>query len=569
MERTTTAISAILALCGSCSALLAQPFPVTGIGNLSGGPSIAWAISNGSGQPVVGETDTNNNLNHKACTFTTGMLATNTGSGPGGFFTPQAAYRISTTNLIYCGSGQSASISTRAFRNYGGTTTELGTINPFLQNSEARGVNNNGTIVGTCWAMNYYPGSGGGNSYAFSWTPTNPGTPTSTAGTLAFIPLHAAYDINDSNLVVGQLNGLPYQLNLNTSALASMGSLGGSLAGAALSNNNAGAAVGYSPATSGFRHAFRWTSGGGMQDIHPAVLASPPVGESFAYDVNASGLVVGTFYAANTGANGHAFIYNPASGLWRDLNTWLPSGSGWVLEVAYGISDNTCVVGRGKHNGQTEGFKMCVIPPALPPLPCPGGPLTPIPNQFVCPGGTVVFDVDASTVGATPATPATVEWDYVAGRAPAGMTHEYHRVMDGVNTDPQTGEPIFVASFGGGGTVGGTSLTMTSIASPGGGGVGGGGGGWTVRALVHGPCDTMYTNAATAFVAPADVGGQGGMPGGDGAYDNNDFVVYIDKFFTGDPVADVGVQGGALGSDGLYDNNDFVVFIDLFFHACS
>ena len=32
--------------------------------------------------------------------------------------------------------------------------------------------------------------------------------------------------------------------------------------------------------------------------------------------------------------------------------------------------------------------------------------------------------------------------------------------------------------------------------------------------------------------------------------------------------SDVGRQGGASGADGLFDNNDFVVFIDLFFTGC-
>jgi hypothetical protein len=65
-----------------------------------------------------------------------------------------------------------------------------------------------------------------------------------------------------------------------------------------------------------------------------------------------------------------------------------------------------------------------------------------------------------------------------------------------------------------------------------------------------------------------DVGKQGGLPGPDGLRDNNDFVVFIDFFFTQNPIADFGKQGGLPGSDDLYDNNDFVVFIAAFFAAC-
>ncbi|MFT3685950.1 MAG: GC-type dockerin domain-anchored protein [Phycisphaerales bacterium] len=568
MERCRVGIVTMVLTAGTCGVASAQPFSPVGIGNLSGGPSIAWGISNGAGQPVVGETDTNNNANHKACTFTSGMLAVNNGSGPGGFFTPQAAYRINSNpaTLIHVGSGQSAAIATRAFRCNAGVTVELGTINPFLQNSEAWGVNFNGTTVGTCWANNSYPGAGGNNSFAFKWVPTSP---SSNTGTMSMIPLHAAYDINDSDLVVGQLNGLPYQLNLNTSALTYMGSLGGFLAGAALSNNNSGAAVGYSPATNGFRHAFRWTSGSGMQDVHPAVLGA--TAESFAYDVNATGVLVGKFHGPSAGPNGHAFIYNPVSGVWRDLNTWLPSGSGWVLEAAYGISDNMCVVGRGVHNGQVEGFKMCVVAPQPPQLPCGGGPLPPIPNQSACPGGTMTFHVDPAGVGGAPGAQVQTEWVY---KQKNNTTLQFRSIVDGLNIDPDTGEPLFMATIGGGGgggggTIGdGTLLSITPIPSPAG-GSGGGGGGWAVRAWVRGPCDTLFSNAATAFVAPADVGVQGGGVGKDGQYDNNDFIAFIGLFFAGDAAADVGMQGGLLGSDGQFDNNDFISFIGQFFHACG
>ena len=67
---------------------------------------------------------------------------------------------------------------------------------------------------------------------------------------------------------------------------------------------------------------------------------------------------------------------------------------------------------------------------------------------------------------------------------------------------------------------------------------------------------------------PADVGGVGGVPGADGLLDNNDFVVFIDYFFTNNPIADVGQAGGVPGADGQWNNNDFVVFIDMFFAGC-
>lgn len=83
-------------------------------------------------------------------------------------------------------------------------------------------------------------------------------------------------------------------------------------------------------------------------------------------------------------------------------------------------------------------------------------------------------------------------------------------------------------------------------------------------------CDHVAVSlvVAAAGCGPADIGGTGGVPGSDGALDNNDFVVYIDWFFGGVPAADRGTTGGVPGSDGAFDNNDFIVFIDQFFTGC-
>ncbi len=78
----------------------------------------------------------------------------------------------------------------------------------------------------------------------------------------------------------------------------------------------------------------------------------------------------------------------------------------------------------------------------------------------------------------------------------------------------------------------------------------------------------LVTTAVALPLCPADIGSTGGVAGRDGRLDNNDFVVFIEAFFGGSPVADRGVQGGVPGSDGVFDNNDFVVFIDQFFGGC-
>ncbi|MBY0307105.1 MAG: hypothetical protein K2Q09_00040 [Phycisphaerales bacterium] len=67
---------------------------------------------------------------------------------------------------------------------------------------------------------------------------------------------------------------------------------------------------------------------------------------------------------------------------------------------------------------------------------------------------------------------------------------------------------------------------------------------------------------------PGDLGGPGGFPVSDGALDNNDFIAFIDLFFSHDPTADTGRSGGVRGQDGTFDNNDFIAFIDAFFEGC-
>ncbi|MBY0307346.1 MAG: immunoglobulin domain-containing protein, partial [Phycisphaerales bacterium] len=82
-------------------------------------------------------------------------------------------------------------------------------------------------------------------------------------------------------------------------------------------------------------------------------------------------------------------------------------------------------------------------------------------------------------------------------------------------------------------------------------------------------CVAVSTAAARVSTPPADVGSQGGVPGPDGQFDNNDFIVFINGFFAQEGFADLGVQGGVPGSDGLFDNNDFIAFITAFFAPCG
>jgi hypothetical protein len=69
-------------------------------------------------------------------------------------------------------------------------------------------------------------------------------------------------------------------------------------------------------------------------------------------DINVHGAAVGA--AAVTG-DLHAFLFDGTTLI--DLNSAIPSGTGWVLREARGISDKGCITGSGALNGQPyRGF---------------------------------------------------------------------------------------------------------------------------------------------------------------------------------------------------------------------
>ncbi|MFT3684426.1 MAG: GC-type dockerin domain-anchored protein [Phycisphaerales bacterium] len=76
------------------------------------------------------------------------------------------------------------------------------------------------------------------------------------------------------------------------------------------------------------------------------------------------------------------------------------------------------------------------------------------------------------------------------------------------------------------------------------------------------------TNLPALPCGPSDLGGPGGQHGADGLLNNNDFIAFIDLFFTQNPLADMGGVGGLAPGDGHFDNNDFIVFINRFFQGC-
>jgi hypothetical protein len=87
------------------------------------------------------------------------------------------------------------------------------------------------------------------------------------------------------------------------------------------------------------------------------------------------------------------------------------------------------------------------------------------------------------------------------------------------------------------------------------------------RGLAPGSEQLQWWVATITPYAAADIGKAGGVGGSDGMLDNNDFVVFISRFFAHDERADMGKRTGERGVDGVFDNDDFIAFISLFFNG--
>jgi hypothetical protein len=107
-------------------------------------------------------------------------------------------------------------------------------------------------------------------------------------------------------------------------------------------------------------------------------VITPPSGyEVFAAvrGLNNRGDVAGT--ACSSGPNRKCRAFVRENGVWTDLNTRLPAGSGWELTTASDINDAGQIAGTGLFNGQSRDFLLTpaseTTPPALTAAPTAGG----------------------------------------------------------------------------------------------------------------------------------------------------------------------------------------------------
>jgi uncharacterized repeat protein (TIGR01451 family) len=261
-----------------------------------------------------------------------------------------------------------------------GEMQDLGLVGS-LSESRGRDINNNGQVVGFLAGTN-------GTTRAFIWDSTtgmqelDNGTSSalsinSNGQAVGFfrvapnfhairwennqkLPLSTPVDNsswatsnNDNGDIVGYTNifGTGAQAFIwnggNMKNAINLGTLDNASTTRAWDINNQGKVVGQSGSK-----AFFWTASGGMKDLGSLG------GTSQALGINTNSQVVGK-------SNNLAFLWSDTNGNSQtdpgemiDLNTLLPSSSGWSLTEAQDINDAGQIVGTGIINGQTHAFLL-------------------------------------------------------------------------------------------------------------------------------------------------------------------------------------------------------------------
>jgi len=326
----------------------------TDLGVLGGLASQAWSLNN-QGQ-VVGHADTAPGSGRTG--FHAFLWNPTTPNGTSGVMIDLGALRGDALSNAFAinDSGQVVGVSmaadgTRAFI-YDGSLHELG------DQTTAYAINNLGRVAGSSQDST-------GVDHPFLWVPNKSGDTKGRfydLGVPAGSPGASASAINSEGTVVGGFFDadfyghafvwLPAAPNGTSGVMTALVEPAGTINSFVQAINDDGLIVGTmnnGVVDRGFVY--------GDNAMHD--LGTFPGGtNSFAYDINSSGQIVGYADTA-VRSNDHAFIYE--AGVMTDLNKLLPGSvksGGVVLTAAYGINDAGQIVGAAIVGGQRHGFLL-------------------------------------------------------------------------------------------------------------------------------------------------------------------------------------------------------------------
>ncbi len=227
----------------------------------------------------------------------------------------------------------------------GGTRTGLGLLTGG-EVSLAYGINNSGVIVGTALDAD-------GNSLAVIYGSGGP-TPINIPGSAYAQGLaisNTGYIVGDTSTNASGSGARAFRANGSTVDILNF--LPGGTFATATGVNDAGVVIGYGNSTGGGQEGF-FSNGNDVTGIGKL----PGFNFSRAFGINNAGTIVGS--ASRVGAQ-RAIIYS--GGQLLDLNTLLdPSVTGWTLLEARGINDNGQIVGTGRFNGEIQAFVLNPVP---------------------------------------------------------------------------------------------------------------------------------------------------------------------------------------------------------------
>lgn len=335
-----------------------------GSGSLTGGVTTPYAINN-LGQ-VVGQSKLSNDSTYHAFLYDQGTmrdLGTLGGSN-------SIAYDINDNGLVV-GTAMIAGGSYRAFRTAPNAAIDPATDNLGLLNgttsSTARGINQAGQVVG-------YSEYSSGYGLGFRTAPGSSIDPTGSSIGAFSSGWSVAYGINSSGRAVGYSGTYGSAVHpFRTAANSNVNSSTDDVFATAMDLLNSTYTTGYAINEQGTitgRMTYRIGSVDGGTNVNRGIVVGadgswttiPTLGGSYsdAAGINSSGDVVGGAGIAGD-LSEHAFIYRNA--VITDLNTLIPSGSGWTLDFAYDINDNGQIVGIGHNGGSAyRGFLLTPVP---------------------------------------------------------------------------------------------------------------------------------------------------------------------------------------------------------------